>query len=75
MEMTSQPQGAAMCCQPAPQAAEQTFPIKTPIFTPAEGHIQGSGALMETVFTPEYLGVLPPPRSRPLYLTQSSFLI
>jgi hypothetical protein len=64
-----------MCCHPAPQAAEQTFSMTTSIFIPAEDHIQGSGPLMETAFTPEYLGVLPPPRSRPLYLTHSSFLI
>ncbi|HEX5084544.1 MAG TPA: hypothetical protein VFY40_21085 [Blastocatellia bacterium] len=73
--MNSQPQGAVMCCHPAPQAAEQTFPITTPIFIPAEDNIQGFGPLMETVFTPEYLGVLPPSRSRPLYLTHSSLLI
>jgi hypothetical protein len=74
-ELNSQPHGAAMCCQPAPQAEEQTFSITTPIFIPAEDHIQGSGPLIETAFMPEYLGVLPPPRFRPLYLTHSSFLI
>jgi hypothetical protein len=73
--MNSQPQEAAMCCHLGPQAAEQTFSITTPIFIPAEDHIQRSGPLMETVFTPEYPGFLPPPRSRPLYLTHSSLLI
>jgi hypothetical protein len=74
-EMNSRPQGAAMCCHPAPQAPEQTFSITTPIFTPAEDHIHGSGSLMDAVFTPEYPGVLLPPLSRPLYLTHSSLLI
>jgi hypothetical protein len=46
-EMNSQPREAAMCRRLAPQAAEQTFPITTPIFISAEDHIQRSGPLMK----------------------------
>jgi hypothetical protein len=74
-DTNSQPQEAEMCCHLSPQAEPQTFSITTPIFVPAESHLQGVGSLVALIFTPEYTGVLPSSRSRPLYLTHSSLLI
>jgi hypothetical protein len=74
-ETNSLPQETEMCCHLSPQAEAQTFSITTPIFILAENHLHGVGTLMATAFTPEYTGVLPSSRSRPLYLTHSSLLI
>jgi len=67
-EMNSLPREAEICCHLSPQAEAQTFSTTTPIFIPAENRLQGEGTPVAIAFTPEYTGVLPSSRSRPLYL-------
>jgi hypothetical protein len=75
LDTNSLTQETEMCLHLWPQAEAQTISITTPIFIPAENHFQGVGILVAMAFTPEYTGVLPSSRSRPLYLTLSSLLI
>jgi hypothetical protein len=69
------PQETEMCRHLSLQAEARTFSITTPNAFPDENHIHEFGTLWATAFTPEYTGVLPSSRSRPLYLTHSSLLI
>ena len=73
--MNRLPQETEMCCHLSAQAEAQPFSITTPTFIPTENHLQAFGTFVGTAFTPEYTGVLPSSRSRPLYLTHSSLLI
>jgi hypothetical protein len=74
-EMNCLPQETEICCRLSPQAEAQTFSITTPVFVSAENHLQAFGTFVATASAPEYTGVLPSSRTRPLYLTHSSLLI
>lgn len=74
-DLSGAPQGTGMCCQLAQQAEIQAISISLSNPLPAENSLSVLNVALLMASAPEYIGILQPPRSRPLYLTHSSLLI
>jgi hypothetical protein len=69
------PQGEETCCYVSPQTEGRTIEVSLSNLAPVEDVSQVFDVTRLKIFTTEYIPILKPPLSRPLYLTHSSLLI